>query len=474
MSRYSRRGMVDLIVMIVMIVFLLGMGTLAFLTYDKAQKEKQYLAALREIPARQSAELDSVKARYAEVSMYIGFRGEAAYSSPEAIQQLLNEGSQVVADYYVVDPVEGQAAPLQGTRSTTIKVRLYDKESGQWTEKELPISQVEGTRRNSTKIYEAQDVLTIQHALGRQDEVINSLVTRYIPNVQAQRKSQKDEKDRSAGRKASESSNKYGEVSTEIETANSDMKTKQEEVASSEQRLAEAMKKENETYLKLDSDSVREAREAAFAAAREAAVARREARKAMEAYRLQSDKRRIDDTRDPDGAIFLVDKKSGYVWINIGQQSDVRKNQTFQVLRADASRNSEVPIGEIRVQEVMRGNIARCRVDALDDPSTYPEAGDIIKNPNFSDRQYYSWALVGEFGGSFTSLTRQQLTDLLRSVGYRVTTHIDATTDAVVIGGNWDKDPEFIKAEERRLSFEKYPEREVLWFLGMIGPDQQE
>lgn len=472
MSRYSRRGMVDLIVMIVMIVFLLGMGTLAFLTYDKAQKEKQYLAALREIPARQQSELDSVKARYAEVCMYIGFRGEAAYSSPQAIQQLLNEGSQVVADYYVVDPVEGQAAPLQGTRTTSIKVRLF--KDGQWTEEELPISQVEGTRRNSAKIYEAQDVLTIQHALGRQDEVINSLVTRYIPNVQAQRKSQKDEKDREAGRKATESSNKYGEVSTEIETANADMETKQEAVASSEQRLAEAMKKENETYLKLDSDAVREAREAAFAAAREAAVARREAREAMEAYRLQTDKRRRDDTRDPDGAVFLVDRKSGYVWINIGQKSDVRKNQTFQVLRADASRNSEVPIGEIRVQEVMRGNIARCRVDALDDPNTYPEAGDVIKNPNFSDRQYYSWALVGEFGGSFTSLTRQQLTDLLRSVGYRVTTQIDATTDAVIIGGNWDKDPEFIKAEERRLSFEKYPEREVLWFLGMIGPDQQE
>ncbi|MCB9935092.1 MAG: hypothetical protein H6840_05310 [Planctomycetes bacterium] len=466
--------MVDLIVMIVMIVFLLGMGTLAFLTYDKAQKEKQYLAALREIPARQNAELDSVKARYAEVCMYIGFRGEAAFSSPDAIKTLLEQGSTVVADFYKVGPVEGQKEPFQGTSRDTIKVRLFDKANNEWTEKELPITKISGIEREDKPIYQAQDVTTVQAALGHQDEVINSLVTRYIPHVRAQRRFQKDVKEREAGTKASESANRYGAVATEIETSNSDMKTKQEEVAVAEQRLAEAMKKENETYLKLDSQAVRDAREAAFAAAREAAVARREARKAMEAYRLQADKRRMDDTRDPDGAVFLVDRKSGYVWINIGQKSDVRKNQTFQVLRADASRNSEVPIGEIRVQEVMRGNIARCRVDALDDPKTYPEAGDIIKNPNFSDRQYYSWALVGEFGGSYTSLTRQQLTDLLRSVGYRVQTHIDATTDAVIIGGNWDKDPEFVKAEERRLQFEKYPEREVLWFLGLIGPDQQD
>ncbi|MCA8915633.1 MAG: hypothetical protein KDB90_09495 [Planctomycetes bacterium] len=470
MSRMSRRGMVDLIVMIVMIVFLLGMGTLAFLTYDKAQKEKQYLAALREIPARQKAEIDSVKARYAEVCMYIGFKGEAAVSSPAAIESLLQEGSEVVADYYVVEATD---KPLSGTKGATITVRTYDKETKQWTEKQVPIRQVDNTRRNSTQIYQKQDTQTIQAALGRQDEVVNNLVSKYIPRVREQRDVQKAEKTKAMGDKNTQADAKYSNVGSEIEAANAEMKTAQETVASSEQRLAEAMKKESETYQKLDSQSVRDAREAAFSAAREAAVARKQAREAMEAYRIQADKRRVDDSRDPDGAVFLVDNKSGYVWINIGQKNDVRKNQTFQVLRADASRSSDIQIGEIRVQEVLRGNIARCRVDALDDPSVYPEAGDIIKNPNFSKRQYYSWALVGEFGGSFTTLTRQQLTDLLRSVGYRVQSHIDATTDAVIIGGNWDKDPEFVKAEERRLNFEKYPETEVLYFLGMAGPDQK-
>jgi type II secretory pathway pseudopilin PulG len=460
--------MVDLIVMIVMIVFLLGMGTLAFLTYDKAQKEKQYLAALREIPARQQAEIDSVKARYAEVCRYVGFKGDAAVSSPDAIDKLRREGARVVADYYSL-PV--QEKPLEGTKATTIPLKVYDKETGEWKDVNLPVEQIDGSQRNAAQIYQEQDVQTIQAALGAQDYVINELVSKYIPRVREQRGLQKSERDTAMNKKASETSSQFTALGTAIETANSEIKTSQETVASSEQKLAEAMKQESTTYAKLDSQAVRDAREAAFAAAREAAVARKQAREAMEAYRIMADKRRTDDSRDPDGAVFLVDDKSGYVWINIGQENDVRKNQTFQVLRADASRDSNLPIGEIRVQEVLRGNIARCRVDALDDPDIYPEAGDIIKNPNFSKRQYRSWALVGQFGGKFTTLTRQQLTDLLRSSGFRVQSHITDTTDAVIIGGNWDQDKDYQHAEEQRWNFEKYPEREVLYFLGMIGPD---
>ena len=472
MSRHSRRGMVDLIVMIVMIVFLLGMGTLAFITYDKAEKEKQYLAALREIPAKQNAELDAVRARYAEVCNYIGFKGDAAYSSPEAIKTLLNEGGEVVADYYVVTDAAGSSTPLsesEAGKRITLKIINDD---GEEEEVSIDVRQIKGTSRNAETLYAAEDIKTLQTAIGTQDVLIDELVKNHIPRIEGQRKYQADFKAQKAAHKASESERLYGDVKTTTENANAELVTNQQEVAAAEQRLADAMKAEIDTYKQLDSDAVREAREEAFDQAREAAMARREAREAMEAYRIQADKRRIDDSRDPDGAVFLVDPKSGYVWINIGQKSDVRKNQTFQVLRADASRSSELPIGEIRVQEVLRGNIARCRVDALDDPGVYPQAGDIIRNPNFSDRQYHSWALVGEFGGSYTTLTRQQLTDLLRSVGFRVTTQIDATTDAVVIGGNWDKDPEFVRAEERRLNFEKYPEEEVLWFLGMTGPEK--
>jgi hypothetical protein len=471
MSRSSRRGMVDLIVMIVMIVFLLGMGTLAFITFDKAEKEKQYLGALREIPARQNAELDAVRARYAEVCNYIGFKGEAAFSSPAAIQTLLNEGGEVVADFYDVADAAGASLPLTETESGR-DIRLKVVEGGEEREIVIPVRQIRGTTRNSAKLYEAADIKTLELALGKQDAVIDGLVRHHIPRILSQRAFQDRYKAQKSSDKATESDRLYGDLSSKIEAANQEMTTRQEQVATAEQRLGETMKREVETYLQLDSETVREAREEAFAAAREAAKARREAREAMEAYRLQADKRRLDDTRDPDGAIFLVDDKSGYVWINIGQKSDVRKNQTFQVLRADASRSSEIQIGEIRVQEVLRGNIARCRVDALDDPGVYPQAGDIIRNPNFTDRQYHSWALAGEFGGKYTTLTRQQLTDLLRGVGFRVTNYIDATTDAVIIGGNWDKDPEFIRAEERRLNFEKYPEEEVLYFLGLTGPEK--
>jgi hypothetical protein len=171
--------------------------------------------------------------------------------------------------------------------------------------------------------------------------------------------------------------------------------------------------------------------------------------------------------------VFLADEDSGSVWIDIGQRTGLHVGQTFQVVRPDASRSSEVQIGEIRVKQLLEGNVARCHVDSLDDPSMFPRAGDLIKNPNFSARQYQKWALVGTFGGTFTKHTRQQLIDILRRTGFQVVETIDETVDAVIIGGNWMSDPEWMKAKELMLNIETYPEEEVLHFLGMSGPDRK-
>lgn len=465
--------MVDLIVMIVMIVFLLGMGTLAFITFDKAEKERQYLSGLREIPARQQAELDAVKARYTQISELIGFKGEAAFSSPDAIEHLLEEGSHVIPDYYDVKPVDRTGEPLKGTRSTQVRIKVYDANSGEWVDKTITVQVVNDTSRKTDSIYEHANNVPLRTAIGRQDATITDLFTRFIPQIKAQREYQQEYKELKAGERIEESEQAYASVESKIETSNQALETKHQEVAEAERLLATAMKDENNTYMKLDDQNMRSAREQAFAEAREAAEARARQREAMEAYRLQADDRRLDDSRDPDGYVFLVDKRSGWVWINIGQRSDVRLNQTFQILRPDASQSTETSIGEIRVKEILTGNIARARVDALDDPDVYPEAGDLIHNPNYTARQYRDWALVGEFGGRWSKLTRQQLVDLLRSVGFNVQSKIDGTTDAVIIGGNWVDDPDWQQADDRRLNFEKYTEDEVLYFLGLTGPDQQ-
>ena len=82
--RVSRRGMVDLIVMVLMIVLLLGVSVLAFIAFDRAKKEEIYVAKMRELPAAQSAEMDATKAKFAQVSSLIGFKGNADFSSPAA------------------------------------------------------------------------------------------------------------------------------------------------------------------------------------------------------------------------------------------------------------------------------------------------------------------------------------------------------------------------------------------------------
>lgn len=471
--RSSRRGLADLIIMIVMIVFLLAMGVLAFLTYDKAQKERTYIAALREIPARQQAEIDSVRARYAELCTHIGFKGEAQYSSPEQIEMMLKDGTRLIADYYNVPAVPAEdASQLSGTESGTATV-LERQEDGSWKEKKVPASQVRNTSRNGKPLYQEGEVRTLEGAVGRQDQLIDKLVTEHIPRVRDHRVKQRELRDAKSAVRTTDSAQQFKDAADAMSAADEQMKGRHEELVDRENELARALVEENDALKSLDSETVRETRERAFAMSREAAKARHAAVESQEAYRVQADKRRRDDSRDPDGFVFLVDERSGWVWISIGQRSGVQLEQTFQVVRPDNSRNSELQIGEVRVKELLRGDIARCRVDALDDRNLYPKAGDLVKSSSFTSRQYQRWALVGTFGRGYTKHTRQELIDILRRVGFQVSDRVDQTVDAVIIGGNWRDDPEWQQAKELRLNIETYPEEEVLHFLGLTGPDRR-
>lgn len=473
----SLRGVVDLVVMIVMIVLLLGLGTMAFIQYDRAQKEKHVLSAMQDIPVRQRSEIEAARARYAEVCNYIGFKGTADYSSPDAIRQMLKDGTSVIVESYTVPGLDSK---LSGTEREEFKIRRL--KDGQWVEETVVTSRVRGTSRGGSAMYPVAESEEMLVALGRQDQHINALFTKMIPVIKDQRIAQRGSRTSAAGLRDAESRKKYAEADTSTYNSENTIRSRHEELGARENDLAAAAKEANTSLLALDDAGVRKAREEAFMKAREVAASRVESIKMQEAYRLQGDKYRTDDSRDPDGFVFLVDKVSGYCWINIGQNQDVRLNQTFSVLRADASRDAEIAICEIRVVEVMRGNIARCRVDALNNLDIYPASGDIIRNPNFTARQFETWALVGKFGGEYTRVTRQELVDLLRSVGLRVVNKLDATVDAVVIGGDWQKDPEFIMATSgpedepdkgMKLNFERISAEEVLYFLGITGPDRK-
>jgi hypothetical protein len=471
--RTSRRGLVDLIVMIVMIVLLLGLGTLAFFAYERAENDRLVLEAQRDIPARQRAEIDSVRGRFAEASRHIGFKGEAPFSSPTAIRNMLEEGQHFRFEYFdPPDPSEDGTRALEGTESQTVRIRFPDGR-----EESINVQVVRGSQRRTAQLYDGTRAgsIPIQAAIGEQDRLVNTLVTRSIPNLRRHRQDQLDRRSAQAGARASALDAKFREVDSQIGSAEEAIRSGQDDIVNTLERLSGALAQEVERLLEVDSQDVRDRRESAFAVAREAAVARQQAIKRQEAYRRQADKRRFDDSRDPDGMVFLVDEVSGWVWINIGQRSGVNLNQTFQVLRPDATRDSMIQIGEIRVREIMQGNIARARVDALDDPDVYPRQGDLIRNPNFSARQYQTWALVGQFGGQYSKFTRAELTDIMRSVGWEVQDRVTYNTDALVIGGNWMNDPEWQRARrEKRLNVETYQEEEILLFLGVIGPDRQE
>lgn len=466
MLRTSRRGLADLVVMIVLIVFLLGMGTLAFFAYDKSQAERNYLARLKDLPVRQAAERDATRAQYAQLSELIGFKGEGNYSSHQQIRELLRHGSAFTPAFYRLNVEDASVkGSVQDTRRETRKFESGGQSS------EVTTGAVKQTALNDKKIFEHRNDFNLYRAISAVDLVINELAGTHVPRLQAARESQRKLRDEAAVRTREGVSKAVSTVDTAIETANRTLAEANNTLASQETALAQGMRREYEAYAGLDSPEMRQAREDAFAKLRDTATARAKAALMQANYRRRADSRRYDDSRDPDGSIFLVSRASGYVWIDIGQKQDVRLNQTFQVIRAEAGSVGYQQVAEIRVVEVMQGNVARCRVDQLDEDGIYPEQGDLIRNPNFSSRQYHTFAFAGKFGGSNSRHTQQELKDMLLALGFRVVSRIDGATDAVIVGGDWESDPIYAEAKVTDLGLETYTEQELLYWLRLSGPD---
>jgi hypothetical protein len=417
--------------------------------------------------ARQSAELDATRARYADVSSRIGFKGDGEFSSHEAIRGLLALGGKTMAAYnQITSEKADQKGEVRGTKQVPLKFTINGKQES------INVGQVDvGAKRVDEPIYDNSGSMNLHGAIGAQDFLITQLVGTHNKNVRDQRIKQRQFRDDAATERRTETDKAAAAVNASRESSDTAMKERAVALSGAEAREATARRSEIAAFMALDSADIRARRENAFAKLKDTALARKRAIESQADYRRRADSRRYDDSRDTDGFVFLVDQRSGWLWINIGQQEDVRLNQTFQVVRADAGKSGLIQVAEVRVKEVLQGNVARCRVDALDDPKVYPQSGDMIRNPNFSKRQYRTFALAGQFGGQYSQHTRQELVDMLLRLGFQVTSKIDGATDAVIIGGNWTEDAEYARAKSLQYSFETYTEEDVLYFLGFIGPD---
>jgi hypothetical protein len=457
--RASKRGMVDLIVMILMIVLLLGVSVLAFIAFDRAKKEEIYVAKMRDLPAAQHAEIDATRARFAQVSNLIGFKGNADFSSPAAIKLMLEKGGSRNGALQRLNSQNPDDMNSSGIKNVT-----FDEKG-----KKMP--RVIGTKEEPPVIYTWADGITVVEAIAAQDFLINSLVEEYVPSMQKQVEMQRKWRNEANDARAAAVDKGFGDLATDIEGENAALRTTHEGAIVAESTMTEASKKEMESYDNLSGQAVMDAYKAKNDAMRATMPAREAAREMGDEFQKKASRRIVDDTRDPDGYVFLVDNVSGWVWINIGQKSDVRLDMSFQVLRADPSLPSLMPIGEIRVKEILRGNVARCRIDALDDQGVMPRQGDIVRNPNFNDRQYYSYCLVGKFGGNSTRYTYQQWVTKLTEMGFHVVQTITGSTDVAILGEDWRSDKVYLKSKEEGLEFETMTEKDLMWFLGLEGPE---
>jgi hypothetical protein len=169
------------------------------------------------------------------------------------------------------------------------------------------------------------------------------------------------------------------------------------------------------------------------------------------------------------GAVIQSDPASGYVWINLGQDDNVRLEDSFEVQRPSADGLSLVTIGQIRAKEIFRGHSARCRTDYLREQNDLPRAGDRLFRSAMAKRPFTYFAFAGTFGGHASKLTRAQLTELLQKFGRFVQNPPEGTLEVLIVGDNYQNDPVYKKLGTDGTKFERMTERELLYMFGISG-----
>jgi|GEM_PF-4085897 len=477
-ARRSRIGAfrVDILMMVLMILSVLGAGVGVFMMFEDYRNDMQYADKTQALVDRHAAQWSVLQEVAVEPCEVLGFRSEGrGMSSAKRIQELLArydaEGTSPsifsVDDNVMQELSSPDAGPDAGPR------RSPDGKTGfsNAGRKTIDYREIgEDFRNHLFGLYRVQGV------------VINRFIDQ-VHNVNEARRFEFGRYLVAQGKRAAALKDKREALRNRRSQADEQLNSKAVELDLSAREAGNEISTANMTFLSGVRDMrdqrrlVDEARYAVMGPLADAARTR-EAASELLARRIRAQ----TDDFDFDGKVVRVDQASGYVFINLGQNADVRTEQTFTVLRPSGQSGHRI-VAAIRVKEVIDGNFSRCRIDSFDSAGDWPRPGDLIRNESFTTEPLRYYALIGQFGGHNTRYSRQQLRDLLARYGKIVIESPDdpnlLKVEVVVIGGNWESDPLFDALTTRMGGDSKlkefltvFKERDLLYRFGLTTQDQ--
>lgn len=459
-SRRSRKGeaRLDVIVMIVVIVAVLGMGTWAFFAYSAWADDEPVVARMETAPMALRAELTSLQ-RMSEVAS-----APLGHTDVDSIQrQILSfTGSQ---NANPVIPAE--RPPYFAPSPNAVNESRDDRNSGVFVDANGKLVGVEQINDQ----YAQNDITTLVALINAQQVRINALVDTI--ELWGRVQTAESNKAKAASTAYADRAKKFVEADLVpfLDGLDTELRTALNGYVTSVNAEADAIAQTN-ANLAGAHDVVTAARKKLDEERQKVGPAAKAAREAQEeAWNLLSRRNQLL-AANPDfsGFVEQVEPNSGYVWINLGQLDNVRREMTFQVFSPTEDGSGTVLVAEIRVKNVLGAHLSQCRIDFLKDDRVKPKIGDFVKNPNYATKAYQVYAFVGNFGGKASKFSKQQLTDILEQAGLVVRSPA-RDTEVVIVGEGYENDPAFRKLVEDGVTFVSRTERDILYMLGISSPD---
>ncbi|MBI3099341.1 MAG: hypothetical protein HYY93_14040 [Planctomycetes bacterium] len=146
------------------------------------------------------------------------------------------------------------------------------------------------------------------------------------------------------------------------------------------------------------------------------------------------------------GHLMHPDATSGFAYIDLGENEEVRPGLKFRVLRPDVAGTRRL-VGEVEVKRVFEHMSEVSMTRTLDWRNPMIE-GDLIANPFYRKGRAVRVALAGKFTPDVSRFSREEAARRIERSGAAVETKPSVYTDFVIIGSEVEGDPTFDTAAQ--------------------------
>lgn len=447
-ARHRQRGRADVILMILMIVLVIGAASWAFVEANKYNTDEPWVVQIEALAKRPFAELQSTREVAEAACNPLGFKGEDGLS-----------------DY------ELMVAAVTAIDKQRFAVRFPSSSAVSSTDEASPLLADDGTGKlvlrnvESGEVHSAAGTGQIIDILKRQDLALERLAEYYrswnlvrgrdiVVGANAQAVYEHEFKTRQE-----EFATQYESYSTHL--SNEMVKVETSHTNEAAQRAAaQGWQKEQRDSIESEVERYKNDTWALMSDAERAADHRA---KAEQLLHIRASVRAAQNENQ--GVVLAVDETSGWVWINLGKEANVRTEQRFQVMRRSDDGRSDRKVADIRVKEVIGGRLSRCRIDSRESIDSLPRANDGLVDPNFTSQRYTYYAFAGTFGGGATKLSKQQLIQLLRDHRMIIVDADDPIVEVIIFGENPQNDRVYTGRDDT-VRFTPMTEGDILYMLG--------